>query len=140
VRAFALARESAAVLYLVVPRVKAFTYSLGRDGIAFGWFAQSSVKKGLPIRAANMQSAIMIALIVLFAACRVDPVMVIAPYLSIPSAIGNVSLMAGTSSVVVSILPWTTPAIAVAGALFAAWLRHARPTVYTRLGRFLSDS
>ncbi|WP_235362714.1 hypothetical protein [Burkholderia sp. A9] len=54
--------------------------------------------------------------------------------------IGNVSLMAGTSSVVVSILPWSTPAIAVAGAIFAAWLRHVRPAVYARLGRFLSDS
>lgn len=166
-----------------------YWYSLGRDGIAFEWLAHLSRKKGLPIRAANMQSVIMIALIVLFAVYRVDPVMVIAPYLSIPSAIGivcvqaltalavirffgarheretrfvrwavfpavsfagfgyflfamisNVSLMAGTSSAVVSILPWTTPAIAVAGAIFAAWLRHARPAVYTQLGRFLSDS
>ncbi|VWB58682.1 amino acid transporter [Burkholderia arboris] len=166
-----------------------YWYSLGRDGIAFEWLARLSVKKGLPIRAANMQSTIMVTMIVLFALYRVDPVMVIAPYLSIPSAIGivcvqaltalavirffaarreretrfvrwavfpaisfagfgyflyamigNVSLMAGTSSVVVSMLPWTTPAIAVIGAIFAAWLRYARPTVYTRLGRFLSDS
>ncbi|MCA8490371.1 APC family permease [Burkholderia arboris] len=166
-----------------------YWYSLGRDGIAFEWLARLSVKKGLPIRAANMQSTIMVTMIVLFALYCVDPVMVIAPYLSIPSAIGivcvqaltalavirffaarreretrfvrwavfpaisfagfgyflyamigNVSLMAGTSSVVVSMLPWTTPAIAVIGATFAAWLRYARPTVYTRLGRFLSDS
>jgi hypothetical protein len=54
--------------------------------------------------------------------------------------IGNVSLMAGTSSTVVSILPWTTPAIAVAGAAFAVWLRHARPSVYGALGRFLNES
>ncbi|RQQ21737.1 APC family permease [Burkholderia stagnalis] len=166
-----------------------YWYSLGRDGIAFRGLAHLSEKKRLPIRAANMQSAIMAALIVLFAAYRIDPVMVIAPYLSIPSAIGivcvqaltalsvvrffaghrgrdtqfirwavfptisfvgftyflyamirNVSLMAGTSSAIVSILPWTTPAIAVAGMAFATWIRHARPAVYAQLGRFLSDS
>jgi amino acid transporter len=166
-----------------------YWYSLGRDGIAFKSLGKLSQKKGLPIRAANMQTVTMIALIVLFAAYRVDPVMVITPYLSIPSAIGivcvqaltalavirffsvrreretpftrwaifpaisfvgfgyflyamisNVSLMAGTSSTIVSFLPWTTPAIAVAGAMFAVWLRHAQPTVYTELGRFLGDS
>ncbi|HDR9187922.1 TPA: APC family permease [Burkholderia vietnamiensis] len=166
-----------------------YWYSLGRDGIAFGSLGELSSNKRLPIRAANMQSVLMIALIVLFAVYRVDPVMVITPYLSIPTAIGivcvqaltalavirffrmrreratpfirwavfpaisfagfgyflyamigNVSLMAGTSSTVVSILPWTTPAIAVAGAAFAIWLRHARPSVYGALGRFLNES
>lgn len=166
-----------------------YWYSLGRDGIAFGSLGELSSNKRLPIRAANMQSVLMIALIVLFAVYRVDPVMVITPYLSIPAAIGivcvqaltalavirffrmrreratpfirwavfpaisfagfgyflyamigNVSLMAGTSSTVVSILPWTTPAIAVAGAAFAIWLRHARPSVYGALGRFLNES
>ncbi|MBR7998789.1 APC family permease [Burkholderia vietnamiensis] len=165
-----------------------YWYSLGRDGIAFSSLGELSSKKRLPIRAANMQSVLMIALIVLFAVYRVDPVMVITPYLSIPAAIGivcvqaltalavirffrmrreratpfirwavfpaisfagfgyflyamigNVSLMAGTSSTVVSILPWTTPAIAVAGAAFAIWLRHARPSVYRALGRFLNE-
>ncbi|WP_258366924.1 APC family permease [Burkholderia vietnamiensis] len=165
-----------------------YWYSLGRDGIAFGSLGELSSNKRLPIRAANMQSVLMIALIVLFAVYRVDPVLVITPYLSIPAAIGivcvqaltalavirffrmrreratpfirwavfpaisfagfgyflyamigNVSLMAGTSSTVVSILPWTTPAIAVAGAAFAIWLRHARPSVYGALGRFLNE-
>jgi amino acid transporter len=166
-----------------------YWYSLGRDGIAFAWLGRLSAKKALPVHAASMQSAIVVALIVLFAIYRVDPVMVIAPYFSIPSAIGivcvqaltalsvirffakrrerdtrfirwavfpaisvagfgyflyammsNVSLMAGTSSTVVSILPWTTPAIAVAGVAFAAWLRYARPAAYARLGRFLNES
>ncbi|VWC01224.1 amino acid transporter [Burkholderia aenigmatica] len=166
-----------------------YWYSLGRDGIAFKRLAQLSEKKGLPVRAANLQSVLMVTLIALSAAYRVDPVMVIAPYLSIPSAIGivcvqaltalavirffaarreretrfirwavfpalsfagfayflyamigNVSLMAGTASTVVSLLPWTTPAVAVAGAGFAVWLRRARPSAYNGLGQFLSDS
>lgn len=166
-----------------------YWYSLGRDGIALPWLGHLSAKKSLPIKAANMQSVIMALAIGLFAAYHIDPVMVIVPYMSIPSAIGivcvqaltalsvigffvkrqqhdtnfirwavfpavsfvgfgyflyamisNVSLMAGTSSLVVSILPWTTPGIAIAGTLYAVWLRRSRPTIYARLGHFLEES
>jgi amino acid transporter len=45
----------------------------------------------------------------------------------------NFSVMAGTTNVVVTSLPWLILACAVGGAMLAVWLRSARPQRYARL-------
>nr|WSW64744.1 APC family permease [Streptomyces sp. NBC_00995]WSW71209.1 APC family permease [Streptomyces sp. NBC_00995] len=53
--------------------------------------------------------------------------------------LGNYSLLTGTDSAVVAALPWTLPALALAGAGYAWWLRTARPETYRRLAGLDGD-
>ncbi|CAB3745504.1 hypothetical protein LMG24238_07636 [Paraburkholderia sediminicola] len=52
----------------------------------------------------------------------------------------NVSLITGTTTWVSESLPWMTFAVGVVGALFAYWLKSARPQLYSGLGRILDEA
>ncbi|MBJ9625356.1 APC family permease [Burkholderia multivorans] len=51
----------------------------------------------------------------------------------------HIDLLSGSDSVVARLVPFATLAVAVAGAVFALWLRSARPALYANLGRLLSE-
>jgi amino acid transporter len=51
----------------------------------------------------------------------------------------HVDVLSGSDSPVARLVPWATLAVAVAGAMFAVWLRTARPTLYANLGRLLNE-
>jgi len=52
----------------------------------------------------------------------------------------HVTAMTGSDTLVVRLLPWLTPCVALLGVGFAYWLKHARPMIYSRLGELLNET
>ena len=51
----------------------------------------------------------------------------------------HVELLSGSKSVWSAVVPWATLGGGVAGAIFAVWLKSARPVLYNNLGRVLNE-
>ncbi|AOI90670.1 hypothetical protein WS58_23405 [Burkholderia pseudomultivorans] len=54
--------------------------------------------------------------------------------------IRNVSLITGSTTWLSEALPWITLAVGGLGAMFACWLKNARPQLYSGLGRVLDEA
>ncbi|HVW52177.1 MAG TPA: APC family permease [Trinickia sp.] len=60
-------------------------------------------------------------------------------FLCLWQIIVHVDLLSGSKSIWSTVVPWATLGGGVAGAIFAVWLKSARPMLYNNLGRVLNE-